>query len=62
LNKTKKMDAFDFEITTARLPGSTAPGGELIERFGSEAAKHRVRQYLGHCRPGGGHYYCKKKW
>ncbi len=35
----QKMDAFDFEITTARLPGSTAPGGELIERFGSEAAK-----------------------
>ena len=35
----QKMDAFDFDITTARLPGSTAPGGELIERFGSEAAK-----------------------
>ena len=35
----QKMDAFDFEVTTMRLPGSTAPGGELIERFGSEAAK-----------------------
>ncbi|MBC7608369.1 MAG: ABC transporter substrate-binding protein [Polaromonas sp.] len=35
----QKMDAFDFDITTMRLPGSTAPGGELIERFGSEAAK-----------------------
>ena len=35
----QKMDAFDFDITTARLPGSTAPGGELIERFGSDAAK-----------------------
>ena len=35
----QKMDAFDFELTTMRLPGSTAPGGELIERFGSEAAK-----------------------
>ena len=35
----QKMDAFDFEVTTARLPGSTAPGGELIERFGSEAAR-----------------------
>ena len=35
----QKMDAFDFDITTARLPGSTSPGGELIERFGSEAAK-----------------------
>ena len=35
----QKMDAFDFELTSLRLPGSTAPGGELIERFGSEAAK-----------------------
>jgi microcin C transport system substrate-binding protein len=35
----QKMDAFDFEVTTARLPGSTAPGGELIERFGTEASK-----------------------
>ena len=35
----QKMDAFDFEVTTTRLPGSTAPGGELLERFGSEAAK-----------------------
>jgi microcin C transport system substrate-binding protein len=35
----QKMDAFDFEVTTARLPGSTAPGGELLERWGSEAAK-----------------------
>ena len=35
----QKMDAFDFEITTTRLPGSTAPGGELLERFGSEAAR-----------------------
>ncbi|MDI1273771.1 extracellular solute-binding protein [Polaromonas sp.] len=35
----QKMDAFDFEITTLRLPGSTAPGSELLERFGSEAAR-----------------------
>lgn len=35
----QKMDAFDFEITTLRLPGSTAPGSELLERFGSEAEK-----------------------
>lgn len=34
----QKMDAFDFEITTLRLPGSTAPGGELLELFGSKAA------------------------
>ena len=34
----QKMDAFDFEISTLRLPGSTAPGGELLELFGSKAA------------------------
>ncbi|TFZ04927.1 extracellular solute-binding protein [Ramlibacter rhizophilus] len=35
----QKMDEFDFELTTTRLPGSTAPGTELLERWGSEAAK-----------------------
>ena len=35
----QKMDAFDFEVTTMRLPGSTAPGGELLEQFGSKAAE-----------------------
>ena len=35
----QKMDAFDFEVTTTRLPGSTAPGGELLERFGSKVAQ-----------------------
>jgi len=34
----QKMDAFDFELTSLRLPGSTAPGGELLELFGSRAA------------------------
>ena len=34
----QKMDAFDFDITTLRLPGSTAPGGELLEIFGAKAA------------------------
>ena len=34
----QKMDAFDFEVTTLRLPGTTAPGGELLEMFGSKAA------------------------
>jgi microcin C transport system substrate-binding protein len=34
----QKMDAFDFEVTTTRLPGSTAPGGELLEVYGSRAA------------------------
>lgn len=37
----QKMDAFDFDITTTRLPGSTAPGGELLDRWGSVAAKTR---------------------
>lgn len=35
----QKMDAFDFDITSGRLPGSTAPGGELLDRWGSAAAK-----------------------
>lgn len=35
----QRMDAFDFELTSARFPGSTAPGAELIGRFGSEAAR-----------------------
>ena len=34
----QRMDNFDFEMTTIRLPGSTAPGSELIERFGAQAA------------------------
>ncbi|MDP2035728.1 MAG: extracellular solute-binding protein [Polaromonas sp.] len=35
----QRMDNFDFEMTTRRLPGSTAPGGELFELFGSKAAE-----------------------
>lgn len=34
----QKMDAFDFEFTSLRMVGSTAPGGELLEYFGSKAA------------------------
>lgn len=34
----QRMDAFDFEVTSLRLPGSSAPGGELLELFGSKAA------------------------
>lgn len=34
----QRMDNFDFEMTTIRIPGSTSPGGELFERFGSKAA------------------------
>jgi len=35
----QRMDNFDFEMTTIRLPGSSAPGSELLERFGSKAAE-----------------------
>ncbi|MBA3772802.1 MAG: ABC transporter substrate-binding protein [Ramlibacter sp.] len=34
----QRMDSFDFELTTRRIPGSVAPGGELLELFGSKAA------------------------
>lgn len=35
----QKMDEFDFDLTTTRLPGTTAPGTELLDRWGSEAAR-----------------------
>ncbi|MDM0111174.1 extracellular solute-binding protein [Variovorax sp. J22R133] len=35
----QRMDNFEFEMTTLRLPGSTAPGGELLELYGSKAAE-----------------------
>lgn len=35
----QRMENFDFEMTTVRLPGSTAPGGELLEFYGSKAAE-----------------------
>ena len=35
----QKMDAFDFELTSLRIPGSNSPGTELVERWGSEAAR-----------------------
>lgn len=34
----KRMDVFDFDITSIRLLGSEAPGAELLDRFGSQAA------------------------
>jgi microcin C transport system substrate-binding protein len=34
----QRMDNFEFEMTSLRLPGSTAPGGELFELFSSQAA------------------------
>lgn len=32
------MDTFDFDMTTIRYGGSTSPGNELFDRFGSRAA------------------------
>ena len=34
----KRLDVFDFDLFTVRIPGSEAPGAELIDRFGSESA------------------------
>ncbi|PNG56770.1 MULTISPECIES: extracellular solute-binding protein [unclassified Variovorax] len=44
----QRMDNFDFEMTSVRLPGTTAPGGELLELFGSKAAAtHGSRNIWG---------------
>lgn len=37
----QKMDAFDFEFTSIRMLGTSAPGGEKLEYFGSKAAATR---------------------
>lgn len=34
----KRLDVFDFDMTSIRIPGSEAPGAELQDRFGSKAA------------------------
>jgi microcin C transport system substrate-binding protein len=34
----KRIDVFDFDLTTIRMPGSEAPGNELLDRFGSQSA------------------------
>ncbi len=34
----KRLQAFDFDLFTIRIPGSEAPGSELLGRFGSWAA------------------------
>ena len=34
----QRMDNFEYEMTSVRLPGSTAPGGELFDFYGSKAA------------------------
>jgi microcin C transport system substrate-binding protein len=34
----KRLDAFDFDVTTIRMPDVQVPGSEQITRFGSKAA------------------------
>lgn len=34
----KRLDVFDFDVFTVRIPGSEAPGAELMDRFGSASA------------------------
>ena len=34
----KRLDVYDFDITSSRIPGSETPGSELVARFGSESA------------------------
>ncbi|MDE2605103.1 MAG: ABC transporter substrate-binding protein [Burkholderiales bacterium] len=35
----QRMDRFQFELTTRRIPGTAAPGSELLDRWGSQAAR-----------------------
>ena len=37
----KRMDEYDFDMTTIRFPDSQSPGNELLDRFGSQAAKEK---------------------
>ena len=49
----QRMDQFDFELTSVRLPGSNAPGAELLELFGSRAAATQgSANYWGIADPG----------
>jgi microcin C transport system substrate-binding protein len=34
----KRMDVFDYDLFVVRVPGSEAPGNELVERWGSQSA------------------------
>jgi len=34
----KRLDVFDFDLFTVRIPGSESPGSELLDRFGSGSA------------------------
>jgi microcin C transport system substrate-binding protein len=35
----KRLDVFDFDFFTVRIPGREAPGSELLDRFGSQSAE-----------------------
>jgi microcin C transport system substrate-binding protein len=35
----QRMQNYDFDMTSMRLPGNSAPGGELFELFGSKSAE-----------------------
>jgi ABC-type transport system substrate-binding protein len=37
----KRMNEYDFDMTTTRFPDSQNPGNELWDRFGSQAAKEK---------------------
>lgn len=37
----KRMDDYDFDMTTIRFPDTQSPGNELYDRYGSAAAKER---------------------
>lgn len=37
----KRMNEFDFDMTTVRFPDSQNPGNELWDRFGGQAAKEK---------------------
>lgn len=34
----KRLDVFDFDLFTVRVPGREAPGSELLDRWGSQSA------------------------
>jgi microcin C transport system substrate-binding protein len=34
----KRLDVFDFDLFTVRVPGTEAPGAELLDRYGSQSA------------------------
>ena len=34
----KRLDVFDYDFFTVRIPGDESPGSELIDRFGSKSA------------------------